>query len=48
MSTLPLPGAVVVSPVLAVGLGVVVAGIIMNRTEARRLADERLAYRTNG
>ncbi len=34
--------------VLAVGLGVVVAGIIMNRTEARRLADERLAYRTNG
>jgi hypothetical protein len=34
--------------VLAVGLGVVVAGIIMNRAEARRLADERLAYRTNG
>ena len=34
--------------VLAVGLGVIVAGIIMNRAEARRLADERLAYRTNG
>ena len=34
--------------VLAVGLGVVVAGIVMNRAEARRLADERLAYRTNG
>ena len=34
--------------VLAVGLGVIIAGIIMNRTEARRLADERLAYRANG
>jgi putrescine transport system permease protein len=34
--------------VLAVGLGVIVAGILMNRAEARRLADERLAYRTNG
>ena len=34
--------------VLAVGLGVIVAGVIMNRAEARRLADERLAYRTNG
>ena len=34
--------------VLAVGLGVVVGGIVMNRAEARRLADERLAYRTNG
>jgi putrescine transport system permease protein len=34
--------------VLAVGLGVVVAGVIMNRAEVRRLADERLAYRTNG
>lgn len=34
--------------VVAVGLGVIVAGIIMNRAEARRLADERLAYRTNG
>ena len=34
--------------VLAVGLGVVIAGVIMNRAEARRLADERLAYRTNG
>ena len=34
--------------VLAVGLGVIVAGIIMNRTEALRLADERLAYRANG
>jgi len=34
--------------VLAVGVGVIIAGIIMNRAEARRLADERLAYRTNG
>jgi putrescine transport system permease protein len=34
--------------VLAVGIGVVVAGIVMNRAEARRLADERLAFRTNG
>ena len=34
--------------VVAVGIGVVVAGIVMNRAEARRLADERLAYRTNG
>jgi putrescine transport system permease protein len=34
--------------VLAVGLGVVVAGIVMNRAEARRLADERLAFRANG
>lgn len=34
--------------VLAVGIAVIVAGIIMNRAEARRLADERLAYRTNG
>lgn len=31
-----------------VGAAVVVAGILMNRAEARRLADERLAYRTNG
>lgn len=31
--------------VLAVGLCVAVAGIVMNRAEARRLADERLAYR---
>jgi putrescine transport system permease protein len=34
--------------VLAVGLGVVVAGVIMTRAEARRLADERLAFRANG
>jgi putrescine transport system permease protein len=34
--------------VLTVGLGVVIAGIVMTRAEARRLADERLAYRTNG
>jgi putrescine transport system permease protein len=34
--------------VLAVGAGVLVAGIVMNRAEARRLADERMAYRTNG
>jgi putrescine transport system permease protein len=33
--------------VLGVGLGVVVAGILLNRAEARRLADERLAYRAN-
>jgi putrescine transport system permease protein len=34
--------------VLAVGLGVVAAGIVMNRAEARRLADERMAFRANG
>jgi putrescine transport system permease protein len=34
--------------VVAVGLCVVIAGIVMNRAEARRLADERLAFRTNG
>jgi putrescine transport system permease protein len=33
--------------VLAVGLGVVIAGVVMTRAEARRLADERLAFRTN-
>lgn len=31
--------------VLAVGIGVVAAGIIMNRSEKRRLAEERLAFR---
>jgi putrescine transport system permease protein len=34
--------------VLAVGLGVVIAGIVMTRAEARRLVDERLAFRSNG
>jgi putrescine transport system permease protein len=34
--------------VLAVGTGVIAAGIILNRAEKRRLADERLAYRSNG
>lgn len=33
--------------VLVVGTGVVIAGIILNRTERRRLLDERMAYRTN-
>lgn len=33
--------------VLTVGLCVAMAGIVMNRAEKRRLADERLAYRTN-
>lgn len=33
--------------VLTVGMGVVVAGIVMNRAEARRRADERMAYRSN-
>jgi putrescine transport system permease protein len=33
--------------VVTVGLCVVIAGILMNRAEARRLSDERLAYRTN-
>lgn len=32
--------------VLGVGIGVAVAGVVMNRAEARRLADERLAYRS--
>lgn len=33
--------------VVTVGAGVVVAGIIMNRAEKRRLADERLAFQRN-
>jgi putrescine transport system permease protein len=33
--------------VLTVGIGVVAAGIIMNRATRRRLAEERLAYRNN-
>lgn len=33
--------------VLTVGICVAMAGIVMNRAEKRRLADERLAYRTN-
>ena len=33
--------------VVVVGLGVVVAGILLNRAEKRRLAEERLAYRAN-
>ena len=33
--------------VLAVGTGVVIAGIILNRAERRRVLDERLAYRSN-
>ncbi|OYU39422.1 MAG: putrescine ABC transporter permease PotI [Pseudorhodobacter sp. PARRP1] len=32
--------------VLCVGIGVIIAGVVMNRAEARRLADERLAYRS--
>ena len=34
--------------VVTVGLCVVIAGIVMNRAEVRRLADERLAYQANG
>ncbi|MFN4158000.1 MAG: ABC transporter permease subunit [Gemmobacter sp.] len=33
--------------VLVVGLGVVLAALILNRQEARRRADERMAYRTD-
>jgi len=33
--------------VLAVGICVIIAGIVMNRAERRRMAEERLAYRTN-
>ncbi len=33
--------------VLAVGAGVIIAGIVLNRAEARRARDERLAYRAN-
>lgn len=33
--------------VLVVGLGVLAAGVMMNRSEAKRLADERMAYRAN-
>lgn len=33
--------------VVTVGLGVIIAGIILNRAEARRRADERMAYRSN-
>lgn len=33
--------------VLTVGAGVIAAGVIMTRSERRRLAEERLAYRSN-
>jgi putrescine transport system permease protein len=33
--------------VLTVGIGVVLAGIILNRAERKRLVDERLAYQSN-
>jgi putrescine transport system permease protein len=33
--------------VITVGVGVIAAGIIMNRAEKRRLQDERLAFRSN-
>jgi len=33
--------------VLAVGIGVILAGIILNRAEKRRLIEERMAYRSN-
>jgi putrescine transport system permease protein len=33
--------------VLAVGIGVVAAGTIMNRAERRRALEERMAYRSN-
>ncbi|CAN1566072.1 PotC ABC-type spermidine/putrescine transport system, permease component II [Paracoccaceae bacterium] len=33
--------------VLTVGVGVIAAGVILNRAEKRRLADERLAFRSN-
>ena len=33
--------------VLVVGIGVALAGVLLNRAEARRQADERLAYRAN-
>ncbi|MEI6097643.1 MAG: ABC transporter permease subunit [Alphaproteobacteria bacterium] len=32
--------------ILCVGIGVAISGVVMNRAEARRLADERLAYRS--
>jgi putrescine transport system permease protein len=33
--------------VLVVGIGVVIAGIVLNRAERRRLRDQQMAYRTN-
>jgi ABC-type spermidine/putrescine transport system permease subunit II len=33
--------------VVAVGIGVVAAGILMNRAERRRTLETRLAYRSN-
>lgn len=33
--------------VLVVGTGVVIAGILLNRAEARRIRDERMAYRSH-
>jgi putrescine transport system permease protein len=33
--------------VLTVGAGVIVAGVILNRAERRRLADERMAFQRN-
>jgi putrescine transport system permease protein len=32
--------------ILCVGIGVAISGVVMNRAEARRLADERRAYRS--
>ena len=33
--------------VLVVGIGVVIAGIVLNRAERRRLRDQQMAYRAN-
>jgi putrescine transport system permease protein len=33
--------------VVVVGIGVVIAGIVLNRAERRRLRDQQMAYRTN-
>jgi putrescine transport system permease protein len=33
--------------VLVVGTGVVIAGVILNRAERRRVREERMAYRTH-
>jgi putrescine transport system permease protein len=33
--------------ILTVGIGVIAAGIIMNRTERKRLREERLAFQRN-
>ena len=47
MGVTPDINALATLTVLVVGIGVVLSGVILNRTEKRRDADARLAYRAN-